>query len=148
MTADSYPALEQTLGRLIRTARANLRTIAGELGEDMDPASYTLLGYLLNHPDVRLSDIAEAQCVGKPTISRQIARLEKMGLVERTTDPADSRGQLVRLTASASEQMLAVRQQQMTRLRTALSSWPSGDVDALTELLDRFIEDFLSATRE
>jgi len=148
MTADSYPALEQVLGTLVRTARANLRGTAAQLGEDMDPASYTLLGYLYKNPDVRLSDVADAQCVGKPTISRQIARLEKMGLVERATDPADSRGQLVRLTASASEQMHAIKEQQLGRLREALASWPEGDVARLTELLGRFVSDFLSATRD
>jgi hypothetical protein len=36
----------------------------------------------------------------------------------------------------------------MGRLRASLASWPEGDVERLTGLLDRFVTDFLSVTRD
>lgn len=139
--------LERTLGSLVRTARANVRAVAYAIDTELDPSTYAVLIYLEKHPGVRMSEVAAAQCVGKGTMSRQIARLEKLAFVERTTDPADNRGQLLRLTAQAEEQVRVVRLRQAQRLRAVLAEWDPADVSQLTELVGRLLTDF-DATRQ
>src|ERR1041385_1466167 len=48
---------------------------------------------------IAMSALAAAEQVRPPTISRLVAELERLGLVERDPDPADRRGVKVRATA-------------------------------------------------
>lgn len=146
-TDDRYDGLARVLGTLIRATRANLRKTADEFSGGIEPVPYTLLIYLQKNPGARLSDIADAQCVGKGTMSRQLARLEKLDLIERVVDPTDSRGQLVQVTAVAVEKLQVVRTRQVARMRSAMADWDVTDVDNLTELLERFVNDFQTAER-
>lgn len=47
---------------------------------------------------LRPTDLFEALIVPSGTMTRQIDRLERMGMVERSDDPADRRGAIVKLT--------------------------------------------------
>lgn len=139
---DRYDGLARVLGTLIRASRANLRKTADEFSGGLEQVPYTLLVYLQKYPGARLSEIADAQCVGKGTMSRQLARLEKLDLIERVVDPTDSRGQLVQVTDTAIAKLQVVRARQVARMQAAMTDWDSADVEKLTELLERFVSDF------
>ena len=71
---------------------------------DADPAlSATdawLLGRITDTGPVRLSALADWQEVDRSTMTTQVRRLERLGLVSRGPDPEDGRATLVRATRS------------------------------------------------
>ncbi|MCC3313322.1 MarR family winged helix-turn-helix transcriptional regulator [Nocardia africana] len=89
--ADLYFAL----GRITRLLRRS-----GDLGA-LSPGSASALGTLVRSGPMRLGDLAAAEHVTAPTMSRIVSGLEKYGYLERTADPADGRAQLLTVTEQA-----------------------------------------------
>jgi DNA-binding MarR family transcriptional regulator len=77
-----------------RTAR-RLRT-EGSL-EAVTPSQYSVLA-ALKHGSSTLSALAERERVRPPSITRIVAALEDLGLVERVIDPSDRRQVIVSLS--------------------------------------------------
>lgn len=85
--------------------------------------------------ECRLSAIAEQQLVDPSVISRQIATLEREGLLSRRPDPDDRRAALVSLTAQGQERLRQVRSTHRTLVTEILRDWPA-------EQVARFADDF------
>lgn len=137
---DVLPALEEELLAMARRTRARNREMARALHPRLDPTAYPLLVLLNREPARRVSEIAAELSLDRSTVSRQIDAVARLGLVERTPDPSDSRARLVMLTESGraklTEQMVRRRQ----RWQTALGTWPPEDIVELTRLLRRLAE--------
>lgn len=73
---------------------------------------------------MRMSDVGLATCVQPPSMSATLSRMEKLGLIERRTDPSDSRGRLVLLTDHA--------RRAMTRVMTVHDDWIARVTSALS----------------
>jgi DNA-binding MarR family transcriptional regulator len=134
---DPYQLVEHELAVLLRRVRALSRTIAQEVHPDLDPTAYGLLTRLEEAGPARLTDLAAHFGVGKPTLSRQVAFLERLGLVRGRADPEDGRAVLLELTEDAVRRIQAVRRTRRGRLRAELERWPPADVARLGELLGR-----------
>ena len=132
---DPYPQFEHELGLLMRRARSSSAAMSARLHPDLESSAYLLLTYVGRMPGVRSSDLAAHIGVGRATISRQVHKLEELGLLSRRADPQDARGQLLELTAKGSEIVAATQDSRRRWLRTALTSWTSDDVAALTTSL-------------
>jgi DNA-binding MarR family transcriptional regulator len=76
------------------------------------------------------------------TISRQVGQLVRLGLVERTADPADGRATLLAATAEGRRVFEENRRRRNEHLADLLSPWPDGDRRALAALLARFADDY------
>lgn len=138
---DAYASLAQAMGLLMRQARLRSRRAAHAVDPELDPSSYPLLIHLYLHPETRVSELATAQCVSKGTMSRQLTRLDGLGIVERRIDPADNRGQLVSLTPTAHATVHRVKQAQAALLRDALAKWAPEDVAHLDRLIRKLMDD-------
>ena len=68
--------------------------------------------------------------VGKPSVSRQIAFLESIGLVLKEADPLDGRAQTIRLTPKGEEKMHQVQDARREVFRERLGEWPVEDLQA------------------
>lgn len=136
--ADAVDVLEYEVGVLFRRARAMSRVLAREVHPDVEPAAYGLLGYLDRTGGARLTDLATFIGVGKPTLSRQLQLLERLGLVERRTEGGDRRMVTLQLTEEGARRVRAAREARRRRFRAMLDAWPRADVDTLGELLHRF----------
>lgn len=85
---------------------------------------------------LRPTDLFEALIVPSGTMTRQIDRLERMGMVERSDDPEDRRGSIVRLT----ERGLRVADDTLTvavrdsRASAAIDLLPPDDKEALRRI--------------
>ena len=79
---------------LWRRARAINQELTRSVHPDLEPAAYGLLSVLLHQGGMRLTALATCIGVGKPSVSRQIAFLETLGLVRKEDDPDDGRAQL------------------------------------------------------
>lgn len=112
-----------------------------EDNHDLHPAAVSLLGDLARRGESRVSDLAHARFVDASVVSRQIAQLDRAGLVERRAVAHDGRAQLISVTAKGHELLNGWRQNQIDLVQQALADWPDEDVQALVRRFDLFNED-------
>jgi DNA-binding MarR family transcriptional regulator len=137
-TPGSIEHLERELAVLLRRARGISGQLARDLHPDLEPGAYGLMLRVAAVGSVRATDLAAFLGVGKPTVSRQLATLERLGLVERTRDDTDARAQVVVLTPSGTEQLERVRGLRREHMLHRLAGWEDTDVEALASLLGRY----------
>src|SRR5512141_3105289 len=101
-------AVENQLSLFWRRARSISHHLSRQVHPDMEPAAYGLLTVIRKQGAIRLTGLASSIGVGKPYVSRQIAFLERLGLVSKEADPLDGRAQIIRLTPMGEERMHAV----------------------------------------
>ncbi len=130
--------LEKELSVLLRRARSLSMTFARQIHPGLDAAEYTLLSALLETGDTRAADLASLFALDKSTVSRQLAEVEAMGLVERRADPLDGRVRVIRLTDVGRERVQAVRERRREWLRGSLQGWSTDELEALARLLESF----------
>ncbi len=120
------------LTRRLRSARGGL--------------SHSLLSTLVSvakHGPLRLADLAQAELVSAPSITRLVAELEGKALVSRTPDPADGRASLIQVTNAGLEAVQVarrVRQQMVAELLGPLSADEVASIEAALPALERLIE--------
>jgi DNA-binding MarR family transcriptional regulator len=75
---------------------------AGDVWGDLRPHDYGVLYALSTAPPegLRITELREDVLLTQPGLSRLIARLEALGLVERAADPDDGRASRIRLTGA------------------------------------------------
>ncbi|MET1156471.1 MarR family transcriptional regulator [Arthrobacter sp.] len=130
-------ALERQLSLLWRRARANSHQVARTVHPDMEPAAYGLLLILQREHSLRLTELAAAIGVGKPSVSRQIAMLEQLGLVGKQADPLDGRAQSITLTPAGLEKLAEAQAARKIAFYQRLGDWSVEDLSTLGQLLDR-----------
>lgn len=135
--APAIESLEQELSVLWRRARAASQRVAKAVHPNLEPAAYGLLVLLQRRGPLRLTDLAAAIGVGKPSVSRQVVILEGLGLVEKQADPEDGRAQAISLTSLGQEQLLRAQRAREEHFRLLLSSWDEAEVQALSTLLHK-----------
>jgi DNA-binding MarR family transcriptional regulator len=69
-----------------------------------------------------IGELAAAEQVRPPTISRLVRELERDGLVRRTSDPADARVQRLHATPAAEALLLAGRARRVAKLQEAVAA--------------------------
>ena len=143
----AYAGLEREIRLLIRRAQSNGASIARRVHPELDASAYPLLAHLAERPGTRGSDLASHFGVGRATVSRQLSRLADLGLIERTVDPEDSRGQRVTLTPDGTDRFERARTSRVAMLEGALATWDADDVDHLARLLNRYSADIVAWKR-
>jgi DNA-binding MarR family transcriptional regulator len=84
------------------------------------PARLSALSVLVFGGSMRLTDLARAEQVKPPTMTKIVAGLEASGLVKRRTDARDARAVKLEATARGSKLLQAGRQRRVRRLAQAL----------------------------
>jgi len=91
-----------------------------------------------------LGELAEAERVQPPTMTRIVARLEEQGLVGRTTRPTDRRVSLVEATRAGEHLLEASRTRRTAYLIERLGELGEADLAALERaaaLIEQLLED-------
>jgi len=135
--------VEHQISIFWRRARSVSQQLSREVHPDMEPAAYGLLTVIRKSGPIRLTELASCIGVGKPSVSRQIAFLESIGLVLKEADPLDGRAQTIRLTAEGEEKMHQVQDARRQVFRERLGEWPVEDLEALATYMAK-----LNATYE
>ncbi|WP_329039050.1 MarR family winged helix-turn-helix transcriptional regulator [Streptomyces sp. NBC_00178] len=131
---ESLDLIQRELTAFARRARA----AAARLHPDLPLVSYTLLAHIDHRNGCRATDLAAHYMLDKSTVSRQVAALEKMGLVERHPDPDDQRIQVLRPTAAGSAALASTRASRRDAYRERLGSWTSDDLARFADYLLRY----------
>ncbi|MFB9308661.1 DNA-binding MarR family transcriptional regulator [Agromyces hippuratus] len=97
----------------------------------------SILGYIVDHPGCRSTDIAQAFRLNRSTVSRQLAGLTKLGVVCEKTD-ASGRGRPLELTDSgwaAYNEAIGILQRVVD---DNLDDWTDAEVARFAHDLQRF----------
>lgn len=135
--------VEHQISLFWRRGRALSQQLSREVHPDMEPAAYGLLTVIRREGPIRLTELASCIGVGKPSVSRQIAFLESIGLVSKEADPLDGRAQTIRLTPRGEEKMHQVQDARREVFRERLGEWPVEELQTLAAYMAK-----LNATYE
>ncbi|SMF45058.1 MarR family winged helix-turn-helix transcriptional regulator [Streptomyces sp. Amel2xC10] len=132
--AEAVETIQREMTSFARRARAS----AGRLHPELSLVSYTLLGHLEESGGCRATDLAAHYALDKSTVSRQVAALERVALIERRVDPEDHRVQLLHLTEAGRRILAQVTESRRAAFRERLADWPTADLEQFAEYLVRY----------
>lgn len=130
------PAEERTAERLHSIALHLMRGLRRQddaLG--VGPARLSALSVLLSGPRT-ISELAEAEQVRLPTMTRIVSGLEAMGLARRVPNPTDKRSVRVEMTEPGAETIARGRRLRVERLARSLRALDEGDRARVEDALD------------
>jgi DNA-binding MarR family transcriptional regulator len=138
--------LERELTRFWRRSRVASTSIAAEVHPDLDVASYTVLVTISDLSAslpgaVRAIDVADTLGLHKSTMSRNIAVLERLGLVTREPSAEDARARILTITEPGRTSLDAAISARRQRVSSILSRWSDSDVGDLARLLGQLNDD-------
>ena len=91
----------------------------------------SVLSVLVFRGPVTMGELAEAEQVRPPTVTRLVDGLERRGLVQRVADTADGRVQLVEATAAGKRLLQKGRARRVERLLRGIAHLPGDDQKVL-----------------
>ena len=111
-----------------------------EAGISLDRALFPLLVRVSRSGSVGVAALAEQAGRDPSTVSRQIARLEELGLVSRQPDPKDLRVREARITRTGLQMIQSITAARRRLLGRLLADWPDGDRENLPRLLRKLAD--------
>jgi DNA-binding MarR family transcriptional regulator len=143
-TAGLPPADEELAARLrVAVTRLN-RKLRQQALAGLSPAQASALGTIDRLASPTLGELAAAEQVQPPTVTRLVASMESAGLVAREIDSVDRRVVRVRITAEGRRNLQRIRTLKnafLTRRLAALDPAERGVAEALTSLLEHLVVD-------
>ena len=136
--ADSLRHLEREVGVLIRRIRRVIGERARAVHEDLQPASYFMLSWLVDEGPVRASAMVENFNIDKGAVSRQCQHLFELGLIERTPDPDDGRATLIAASDDARRRLADVSDQRRKWLDERLGDWTTEELEVFAATLEKY----------
>ena len=127
---------------IVRTAR-RLRQEAAAETSGLTPTSVAALATIERHGPLTPSEIAAIERVKRPTITRTLRCLEREGLIDRATDPADGRSSLVSVNGTGRERLRRLRGRKNAYLARRMKDLTGEEVETLgraAEILERMRE--------
>ena len=105
-------------------------------GSTLTSAQYSVLSTLNAHTNISLTELARLESVTHPTMSRIIATLIKLDLVERRDDPQDRRGTRLTLTAAGSASYFSIYSRRLALIESILAQLKPETVTDLIQALE------------
>lgn len=115
-----------------------------EAGVDLDRALFPLLVGVEKRGPIGVVDLADAVGRDYTTVSRQIAKLQDLGLIKRQSSKTDSRVKEATLTAKGRALADKISQGREARMNRALAKWDKQDFADVTRLMRRLVDDLMS----
>ncbi|MFC7755385.1 MarR family winged helix-turn-helix transcriptional regulator [Tsukamurella soli] len=132
--ADDIDQIIRAIVGVAKRTRGELRNLHPDIGY----VDYTLLFVLGENPHLRAVDLAEVVAIDKSTASRQLASLERRGLLRRERDPERPRSRRLELTERAREILCDADAAWRRRIAERTREWPAEDLHAFATLIDRY----------
>jgi DNA-binding MarR family transcriptional regulator len=130
--ADPIRKVEQEFGTLMMHL---IRYKHHVNGDRLDRMALMVLGTLAHCGPSRLGAVAERTGLDPSTVSRQVADLEKAGLLAREADPEDRRAALLKATVEGEQVLDRLTRGRRKRVERLLSDWTSDDIVTFGRLL-------------
>ncbi|MCD9143813.1 MarR family winged helix-turn-helix transcriptional regulator [Streptomyces albireticuli] len=131
---ESVETIQREMTAFARRARAS----AARTHPELSLVSFTLLSHLEDRQGCRATDLAAHYLLDKSTVSRQVAALERLDLVERRVDPDDHRVQVLHLTAHGVATLAQVAATRRSAFEERLTGWDEADLSRFAAYLLRY----------
>ena len=109
-----------------------------EAGVSLDRALFPLLVLIQRRGPLGVGELADWVGRDSTTVSRQVAKLESLGLVARRAGKTDRRVTEAVVTGKAMSEMLDAARERLAG--SALAGWSEHDLEELARLLRRFAD--------
>lgn len=139
--ADGPSQIGHEVGRFIRGFKSLQAQTAHRIRHGVEASAYPVLFQLIEAPK-RTTELATCLHADTSTISRQVASLVDVGLVERTHDPEDRRATILVATDAGRAAFAAMQRDRDRLMSQILADWSAPDIATLVRLLSRFNDDF------
>ncbi|QYG94426.1 MarR family transcriptional regulator [Iamia sp. SCSIO 61187] len=116
-----------------------MRAFLYEPDPPLDVAQADALDLIVSHAPVRMSEVAALLRVDPSTATRTVARLQKLALVDRTTDSGDARVVLVVPSGGGRRLHARVRGRSNVLLSELLDTFEAEDRERLASLMERLV---------
>ena len=100
----------------------------------------------LSEGDLRLSELGRRLGITASTLTRNLARLEERGLVERVDDPSDGRAQRVALSPAGKAAAEGVRRQEEAFAGSVVERLPTENITGTLTALNQLLAAIRAAT--
>lgn len=107
----------------------------------VDGPTLGLLYEIEQRGPLRPSDLASCVGLDASTVSRHVAGLERLGYVDRATDPEDRRATRLVLTGEGADVLVTAMAHRSRLVNDALAGWSDSDQATLERLLHRLADD-------
>jgi DNA-binding MarR family transcriptional regulator len=139
---DTADEVGTQLMRLVRLLERKHAQYQADHPDAVERATYILLVHLVKDGPQRAGALAESVHSDPSTVSRQLAQLVRLGMVERTADPEDGRATLVAATAEGRRVFEENRRTRNAHIAALIAGWDPADRHRFADLLGRFATDF------
>ncbi len=126
------------LGRL--TSRSRMRRALAGQNVKLSPTDMWLVDRVSEFGPARMSELATWQSVDRSTMTTQVGRLEKLGLVQRTPAPDDRRAIVVSVTEAGQVLHEESRAAACAAFDSMLADWTEQERQQLTESLTHLVD--------
>jgi DNA-binding MarR family transcriptional regulator len=138
------PPIAEVAGHLRLVVARTARRLRQEASADLSPSLISALASVDRHGPLTPSELASHERVQRPTVTRVLARLEELGLIERAPDPADRRSALI--STSAEGRALLRRQRSrkdlyLARRLATLEPDELATLDRAAAILERMLDE-------
>ncbi|MGH3191398.1 MAG: MarR family winged helix-turn-helix transcriptional regulator [Streptosporangiaceae bacterium] len=118
--------LELALSRVVHWAsRPDIRReVIVRAGVNITPTGAWVLGRIMEHGPLRLSDLASSLGVEKASMTPRVQQLERVGLVRRNPDPSDGRACLLEISREGRRVLARLHLARQQLLEDILADWP------------------------
>ncbi|MDO9396944.1 MAG: MarR family transcriptional regulator [Herbiconiux sp.] len=125
--AEIAARLAVSVGRLNRRIRAL---------SELTPGQVSALSTIDQLGPLRPGDLARAERVAAPTVTRLLADLENRGLIVRTADPDDGRSFFLTATEAGADSIRRARSERAERVLEVFEELTDEQIDTLEAALD------------
>lgn len=108
------------------------------------PPQAGILHILNGYGEFNQNLLGQEMSIDKASMVKFIDGLEKLGLVNRTTDPADRRAKLISLTTKGKKVQKEISEIHLNLEKEILKDFSAKEVEALRELMPRVLESVLN----
>ena len=114
-----------------------------EAGIPLDRALFPLLARVWRYGPIGVVDLADRTGRDHTTISRQMSKLEELGLIARRSSTTDKRVREATVTEKGQEMVDLLNAARERLANRILVDWAHEDLDQLKTLLRRFADDLM-----
>ncbi|WP_437817523.1 MarR family winged helix-turn-helix transcriptional regulator [Sorangium sp. So ce1078] len=120
------------------------QALLAEAGVSLDRALFQLLVGIERFGPIGVIELSERAGRDYTTVSRQVAKLESLGLIERRPSPADRRIHEAVITDKGRQMTDALDAARQRLAAPVLAKWSEEDSSDLVRLMRRFVDDLMA----
>ena len=146
MAIVTAPASVETITRLRLVVMRLSRLLRQQSADELSPTLTSTLSTVERRGPLTLGELAAAERVQPPSMTRAVARLEERGLVTRVVDPVDRRTARVSISPAGAKTLAAGRLRKNAYLADRMRTLGSDErvlLERALPLLERLVGDQL-----